>query len=430
MVNIHPIFRQEAIEHRSQYWLGSPQVITPVGASLWAIMALALIVSLLAFMVIGTYTQRVRLTGTVVQQPAVARITAPHTGVIVSSFAEEGKAVRAGEVIFILNRETQTKYGATSHEMTTALKAQKTAIEREITLTSEAAETERNFLLQRLKNKSAEQQKMNDLIAKSRQQTAWLLEKAEHFKTLVRQGIALETEYMARHSEYYHAAVQLETHQREKVKLQGETLDIKARVAVIHNEVETSRERLRRQAAKFDQDLVSTEEQRELYITAPIDGVLTGIMGLTGNNIRAAQELASVVPTSGRAEVEIFAAAESIGELREGQAVRLRFDAYPYQWFGQYDGTVTSISTTAISSDSDERGLATERADQPPLRYFQIRISPQNNTVLLAGKTYPLRPGIGVETDIFIRKRPLYEWLLLPLKPARSTAQGETGGAT
>lgn len=424
LLNKTAIFRQEALEHRAHHWLGSPQVITPVSASVWAMLALVLIASLIAFLGLGTYTQKARLAGSVVHHPAVARIIAPRDGIIISSLAEEGKIVRAGEVIYIVNMETQTAFGATNHEITTALKSQKTAIEQEIKLKSAAADTERSHLLQMLKNKDVEQQKMGNLIAKSAQQTSWLLEKAQHFKTLVKQGIALETEHMARQSEYYSAAVQLEAYLREEVKLQGETISIQARLAAIHNEVEVSLERLRRQTARLDQDLISTEQERELHITSPIDGTLTGITGLAGNTIQAAQELASVVPTSGQAEVEIFATADAIGELRKGQAVRLRFDAYPYQWFGQYEGIVRSISTTSVEQRLD---ISEKQAHQPPRRYFQVRIIPKNNSVVMAGKTYPLRPGIGVKTDVFIKKRPLYEWLLLPLKGARDTVQGHSG---
>ncbi|MDA5543483.1 HlyD family efflux transporter periplasmic adaptor subunit [Yersinia rochesterensis] len=426
MIEKTAIFRQEALEHRAHHWLGSPQVIIPVGASVWAMLALVLITSLIAFLVVGTYTQKARLAGSVVHHPAVARITAPRDGIIISSLAEEGKIVRAGEVIYIISMETQTEFGATNREITAALKSQKTAIEQEIKLKSAAADTEKSHLLQMLKNKDAEQQKMGHLIAKSVQQTSWLLEKAQHFKTLVRQGIALETEHMARQSEYYSTAVQLEAYQREKVKLQGETISIKARLAAIHSEVDVSLERLRRQTAQLDQDLIATERERELHITSPIDGTLTGITGFAGNTIRAAQELASIVPTSGKAEVEIFATADTIGELREGQAVRLRFDAYPYQWFGQYDGIVRSISTASVEQRLD---ISEKQAHQPSRHYFQVRIVPTNNNVVMAGKTYPLRPGIGVKTDVFIRKRPLYEWLLLPLKGARNIPQEHSGEA-
>ncbi|CNK20365.1 putative microcin H47 secretion ATP-binding protein mchF [Yersinia frederiksenii] len=422
MIKKHPIFRPEAIEHSFHHWLGSPQVITPVGASIWVMLALALIIGLIAFLVAGDYTQRVTLIGSVIHHPAVARITPSHDGIIVSSFAAEGKMVRAGEVIFIVNMETQTANGGTKHQITSALESQKITIEREIKLKSEAADTEQNFLAQNLKNKEIELQKMDSLLAQSTQQTSWLLEKAEHFKKLVRQGIALETEHMSRRSEYHNASIQLAAFQREKVKLQGEVISIKARLAAIRNEVEASLEMLRRQTARLDQDLVSAEERRELHITSPINGTLTGITGLTGHTVQAAQELASVVPASGQAEVEIFATAEVIGELREGQSVRLRFDAYPYQWFGQYSGTVKSISTASIEQKLD---VNREQARQLQPRYFQVRVSPKNNEVILAGKTYPLRPGIGVETDIFIRKRPLYQWLLFPLKNTHITTQSK-----
>ncbi|HDL6963101.1 TPA: HlyD family efflux transporter periplasmic adaptor subunit [Yersinia enterocolitica] len=426
MINKDAIFRQEALEHRAHHWLGSPQIITPVGASIWSMLALVLIISLIIFIAMGTYTQKARLTGSVVHHPAVARIIAPRDGIIISSLVEEGKTVRAGEVIYILNMETQTEFGGTHHEITAALKSQQAAIEQEIKLKSAAADTERNFLLQKLKNKDAEQQKLDGLIAKAVQQTSWLLQKAQHFKALVKQGIALETEHMARQSEYYSAAVQLEAYQQEKVKLQGEAISIKARLAAIQNDVEVSLEMLRRQTARLDQDLISTEQQRELHITSPIDGTLTGITGLTGNTVQAAQELASVMPTSGQAEVEIFATADSIGELHEGQAVRLRFDAYPYQWFGQYDGIVKSISTASVAQHFS---IIERQAHQPQRRYFQVRIIPKNNSVTMAGKTYPLRPGIGVKTDVFIRERPLYEWLLLPLKGARDKIQNHSGEA-
>ncbi|WP_145584234.1 HlyD family secretion protein [Yersinia intermedia] len=413
MVNKPSIFRREAIEHRTNNWLGSPQIIMPVGVSIWATIALVIIVSAITIMLMGTYTQKVRLTGSVVNQPPIGRITSTADGTIVHSFAEEGKAVRKGEVIFIINMETQTEYGGTKHQITSALKSQKTAIERERKLKSEASSTEQSFLLKLLKNKEVELKKMDDLIDKSAQQTSWLLEKTEHFKQLVRQGIALEAQHIERRAEYYRASVQLETYKREKVMLQGEAIDIKAKLAAIHSEVETSLEKLRRQAAQLDQDLVSTENQRELHIVSPINGTLTGITGLVGTNIRLAQELASVVPTLGRPEVEIYASAEAIGELDVGQSVRLRFDAYPYQWFGQYDGIVTSISAVSVKKGLDTNA---EQTHQQQRRYFQIRISPKSNTVLLAGKTYPLRPGIGVETDIFIRKRPIYQWIFLPLK--------------
>lgn len=240
MINNSAIFRREALEHRAHHWLGSPQVIIPVSASVWAMLALVLIASLIAFLVLGTYTQKARLAGSVVHHPAVARIIAPRDGIIVSSLAEEGKTVRAGEVIYVVNMETQTEFGGTRHETAAALKLQKATIEREIKLKSEAADIEQNFLLLSLENKEVEQQKMDDLIGKSTQQTSWLLEKVQHFKELVRQGIALETEHMSRRSEYYSAAVQLENYKREKVRLQGEIVNIKAQLAAIHSEIEVS----------------------------------------------------------------------------------------------------------------------------------------------------------------------------------------------
>ncbi|WP_340614624.1 HlyD family efflux transporter periplasmic adaptor subunit [Xenorhabdus thailandensis] len=420
MSNKKSIFRIEAIEHRANNWLGNPQVIMPVGTLVWTIIAIIIISCLIAFMIMGTYTQKIRLTGEVIYDPAVARIEATDSGTIVRSFSVEGKEVRAGDVIFIVNMETQTEYGNTNHKITSSLKSQKSAIKREMEIKLEAYNQESKFLVQSLKNKEDEIQKVDDLISKSTEQVSWLFNKSEIFNKLVSRGLALEKDHVERRSEYYTASIQLETYKREKIKLQSESIDIKARLSAIRTELETSHEMLRRDIERLEQHLVSTEERRELYITSPIDGKLTGVTGSVGKRIRSSQELASVVPISGSPKIEIFSTSEVIGELREKQSVKLRFDAYPYQWFGQSDGIVTSISTTTVENILDAK-------EDNKKRYFQVNISPKNNNLILAGKTYPLRPGMKVETDVFIRKRAIYEWILLPLKRVHIATQGNSG---
>lgn len=408
MHNKRSIFRQEAIEHKANNWLGNPRITIPSTALFWVLITMMITIVLAIFLIKGTYSQKVRLSGEIIHEPAVARLEAYCDGTIVRSFVEEGKEVCAGDNIFLINMETKTEYGRTFHEITSSLISQKAGIEREIKLKSEAADKEKEYLIERLDNKKDEIQQLDNIIKKSTEQVTWLSDKAYLFKKFVEKGLALEKDHIERRSEYYNASVQLATFKREMLKQQGESIDIKGKLSLINTELENSREILRRDIARLEQKLFFTEEQREIYVTSPINGKVTGIIGLVGKRISTGQELASIVPMCGQTKIEIFATSEVTGELREGQSVKLRFDAYPYQWFGQYDGIVSSISNASVNGSPAE----TVKNSPQHKRYFQIHIKPKNDSIPFAGKTLPLRPGIGVEADIFVRKRKIYEWLL------------------
>ena len=56
----------------------------------------------------------------------------------------------------------------------------------------------------------------------------------------------------------------------------------------------------------------------------------------------------SIVPVDGRMEVELFVPARAIGFLQHGERARLLYDAFPFQRFGAYGGTVTSVAETMV----------------------------------------------------------------------------------
>src|SRR3546814_10277229 len=58
-----------------------------------------------------------------------------------------------------------------------------------------------------------------------------------------------------------------------------------------------------------------------------------------------------VLGDDARLDVELFAPSRAIGFARVGERVRLMYDAFPYQQFGTFGGTVTRISRTALGPD-------------------------------------------------------------------------------
>ncbi len=56
----------------------------------------------------------------------------------------------------------------------------------------------------------------------------------------------------------------------------------------------------------------------------------------------------TLVPAGARLEARLYGPSRAIGFVRPGQRVRLRYEAFPHQKFGQYEGVVQSVSRSTV----------------------------------------------------------------------------------
>jgi hemolysin D len=103
------------------------------------------------------------------------------------------------------------------------------------------------------------------------------------------------------------------------------------------------------------------------------------------------------------------------GFVREGQAVRVKLEAYPFTEYGIIQGVVQVISRDAIdqSAQGPERD-SNNRPTQPGLIYA-ARIKLMSNTIRIAGRSRAIGPGLAVQAEIKTGERRIIDYLLSPL---------------
>jgi membrane fusion protein len=125
----------------------------------------------------------------------------------------------------------------------------------------------------------------------------------------------------------------------------------------------------------------------------------------------------SLVPAGSKLEAHLFSPSRSIGFLKPGQRVLLRYEAYPYQKFGNYEGVLTSISRSSMSPSelpAQVAGLTrlTGTSTEP---VYRLNVGLKSQTVNVYGKPVALQPGMLLAADVMIEKRRLGEWILDPV---------------
>jgi membrane fusion protein len=95
--------------------------------------------------------------------------------------------------------------------------------------------------------------------------------------------------------------------------------------------------------------------------------------------------------------------------VQAGQAVRLRYEAFPYQKFGQQIGHVTQVSRAPLTAgELAALALPAVGAGGEPL--FRITVALD---ALPAGMQ--LAAGMRMQADVLLERRRLVEWLFEPL---------------
>ncbi|EHV5112581.1 biotin/lipoyl-binding protein, partial [Salmonella enterica] len=105
------MFRQEALDNRKMKWRG--RAILLPGMPLWLIMlgSIAFITAFLTFVIAGTYSRRVNVSGEVTTWPRAVNIYSGVQGFIVRQFVHEGQSIKKGDPIYQIDVSKSTRSG-------------------------------------------------------------------------------------------------------------------------------------------------------------------------------------------------------------------------------------------------------------------------------------------------------------------------------
>jgi multidrug resistance efflux pump len=113
--------------------------------------------------------------------------------------------------------------------------------------------------------------------------------------------------------------------------------------------------------SKGDPLFVVTSDEGEkagaaTVVAAREAGIITTIHAMPGQVMALNQPLASMIADNDPLEAELYAPTRSIGFVQPGQKVQIKYQAFPYQKYGQYAGTVKSISGMALAPAATDEG--------------------------------------------------------------------------
>lgn len=142
-----------------------------------------------------------------------------------------------------------------------------------------------------------------------------------------------------------------------------------------------------------------------LLVLAPVSGVITDVTTTQpGDKIQANTPLGGIAPANARPVVKVEIAEQDRAFLREGQHVKLKFNAFAYQRYGVISGVLEYISPATKPS---------ARTKQP---VYEGRVTLARDYYAIGDTKYPLRYGMTATAEIVVRERRLIDFALDPFR--------------
>lgn len=352
--------------------------------------------------------------GVLLPTSGVIRVIPSQSGVIAEVRVKEGQMVRAGEVLFVLSAErSSNNAGAPYQVVSNLMKIRRDSYEAELKQSS----------LQSNQRVAAAQRRASDLAKEishiDEQMTLQLRRLALSDESYKRYSNLQATNYISSAQLQDKQAELLDQHQRlaelQRIKSssQRELATTEAEVRDMQVQARRDTEGLQRNISVIEQDLTENEARRELLVRAAKDGMISAITTDPGQTVTANSVLASILPAGTQLEAEVYLPSRSVGFIKPGMTVLLRFQAYPYQKFGQYPALVREVSSTSLRAEElAVPGIFSGTKDEP---FYRIRLTLKAQSVKAYGETLPLKSGMLIDASILLDQRRLYEWVLEPL---------------
>ncbi|HEY8609002.1 MAG TPA: HlyD family efflux transporter periplasmic adaptor subunit [Noviherbaspirillum sp.] len=412
MAKDNTLFRTEAVHARAGHWMGDIVLARPLSFTLMCGGALACATAVILFLTTGSYTRRSTVSGQLMPATGLVKVHAPQAGVIVDRHVAEGQAVKRGDVLYTLSGERHSSTQGSTHALVSEqLRARRQSLQEERDKHRILHREEHAALGRRIESLQREMEKLDGQIAGQETRVRLAEETRARHAQLLAQAYISREHLQQKDADVLDQRNRLQNLERERMAAARELASQRHEYGSLGLRHENQQAQVERAIVGIEQELTENEARRHLAIRAPESGIATAAIAEPGQSVDPARPLVSIVPEGAVLQAHLYAQSRAVGFVRPGDAVLLRYVAYPYQKFGHAQGTVADVARTALPGDELAGDAAIERGE--PVYRITVRLAAQ--AVVAYGRPQALQSGMRVEADVLQETRRLYEWVLEPL---------------
>lgn len=408
------LFRKEAIDALQTRWTGQITSIRPISAWTLTLFLAAIGALILVFLVTGSYTKKERVTGVVMPVDGVVRLRAPENAIVSEIAVKDGQQVNAGDLLFEMTQERFSDQGSTQELVDKNIAQQRERMLSQIGENAKFGRASSAAVLERGRRAASDLINIAEEIRLLEQQVRSSDVVLRNLKPLADEKIVSDIQFQQQNNQLLELRARLEALKRNQSALRAEIMMARSEATALDARTASERALLERTVMALEQDRLQRRATSVTQIRAPIAATVTALTAVVGQRVDASVSLAALVPADSKLEAVLYVPSSAIGFIKPGRKVILRYDAYPFEKFGQYAGHVSEVSAADVPVA--DLGSAVPAAQPNDKRTtFRIRVALDQEYIEAYGTRIKVRPGQTLAADIELDRRRLIEWMFDPL---------------
>ncbi len=408
-----PLFRPEALESKRSQLFGDVLLPTPNSIKKLTIGTAISLLLLVALSIFGSVTRRVDAVGWVEYWPQAAEIKSNRSGVITDILVKEGEAVSPGQPIVALASQRSSRIVSDIDSFNVQnLESRKRQLLERVASVRALAAYERSKLERSIEGYRRELVRLKERFQLNADKIQIAQADFDRKSELRKTGLISQIDMESARSQLLDAKSQALDIQQQT---EGATIALHAalddlRALPMNSDLQAAD--LEAQAQIVDRQLVDAFEQQDATISSPIAGTVTAIVSAVGSSVSIGELIVTIIPAGAELRAELVVPSRAAGFLREGMPLLIRYDAYPYQKYGQHHASIESVSKTIIPPE-DQKGPI--RLSDPA---YRVIAALSEERIEAYGTSIQLRRGMTFKAKITQEKKRIFQWIFDPLLAA------------
>jgi membrane fusion protein len=401
-------FRPEVYAARDSAALGSVRLVAP--RSGWFALGVGGICGLALILIVafGYYTRHERAKGVLVSKSGLAVVQNNAAATVSKVLVNTGDHVEAGQPLVELSTDQSTTAdGDVRAAVVDELRRKLARYQADMGLIHDQDTTAHAVAEQKVSDLAAQVSLVTEQVEIQSQRTESSQKLYEQWHGLGDSGIVSRMQLLQQHDIALQNLAQLKDIRRQKLALETRLNDAKAALAKLPGDAQLQKNNVDRQIADATKAISEAEASRAVILRASVAGRVSNLMVHVGQALKLQTSLLVIVPDGATLEAELWLPARSVGFIRRGDPLVLRYDAFPSDRYGEWHGVVTEVALTAVVPAVDA-AAASDAAREPR---FRVRASLDRQDVRADGDVQPLRAGMSFTGDIIIGRRRLWQWI-------------------
>ncbi|NOH30628.1 HlyD family secretion protein [Vibrio mediterranei] len=414
------LYRPEYFEAQKSDHQGSILIDASLNQHLFVAASVFVLMTIICFVVFTEYTRRDTLNGVVSPTGGIVKIQANDEGYAEKVLVTEGEKILAGAPLYEIKTERYDQFGqGVKKRIVTTIENQIALLNERRSKEIEKSQHQLEVIDDDLIRLSEEANILKVVVDLSEQELSLAQSLVDKQQVLVNKQFISSIELQRQRLELITLEAKVQNQRLSLQRLGREKADREETRETLQLDLEIALQDIDRQLQQIVQNKMEYFFQTDTQIVSPINGVVASIFVKEGHSVNKGQPLLVLIPEGEEPVfVELYAPSRSIGFIQEGQDVRLRFDAFPYEKFGVQQGVISSISKSAVTAEM----LPNSPLIQSQLSrthggvgLYQVRVKLDKPTITVYGEEQMFVPGMTLTADIELDTRKVYEWLLEPL---------------